>query len=152
MAFGDLIPTNANMGAGTPTGAGLMVVSTRTTWPKRMPPPPAPPLTDYERTVIENWSKRASSGNINDLCAKRARNGRPVARLLEKRKDGNALVGVIEITDPDGEQVYGRASAGNSNTSIQSGRRDFRIDNASGNSLQVRLSDGYDTVEQTFDF
>ncbi|HEY0711011.1 MAG TPA: hypothetical protein VGG33_29680, partial [Polyangia bacterium] len=99
----------------------------------------------------QNWTKRVMGGaKIEDLCRK-SRNGKPTARLVESRKDGNALIGILEIADPDGEQVYGKASVGGNSTAVRAGRREFRIDNANGDRLEVKFSDGYDTVDQTFD-
>ncbi|HEY0715681.1 MAG TPA: hypothetical protein VGF45_23565 [Polyangia bacterium] len=150
MAFGDLLPSG-NLGAATIAGALSIENSIKPTTMKRMPPPPAPPLDEYERTVLLRWAKRVmGGGNPSDLCQK-SRNARPSARLIEHRKDGNTLIGILEISDADGEPVYGRASVGANNAPVKIGRHEFRIDNASGNSLEVKISDGYDTVTENFD-
>ncbi len=109
----------------------------------RMPPPPAAPLTDYERTVLERWGK-------NPKCNKQVPNRKPLLRVVQAlaRQGGRASV-TLEVSDPDGDQVMGKAKLGGAEFVIQgSGRWPIEFNGAGANDrLTVSLFDGYEAVD-----
>jgi hypothetical protein len=118
--------------------------------PTRMPPPPAPPLSDYEATVLERWAKRPS-------CDKQVPNRKPVLRIVQPlTRSGNRATVILEVSDPDGDQVLGKAKVGNNsmempgvNTNIiqGAGRWTIEFTGAGANDrLSVLLFDGYEPV------
>lgn len=121
-----------------------------------MPRVPAEPLSDYERTVIRNWVRRinllrdpANPNRIEIACEKSSGNSEPRAKFVSASKDGNDLVAIIDVTDPDGDVVLGKAEGASADSEIKaSGRRTIRIAGGSvGDKLKLKLSDGYATVE-----
>jgi hypothetical protein len=116
--------------------------------PMRMPPPPALPLSDYERQVLENWIKLKDAAERG----KRVGNNRPRARLVSKRADGDDLVITFEVIDADGEQVLGKLVAGDLEIPIpRSGRHSgVRLAGVSSDTpVEVLLSDGWHMVTAT---
>jgi hypothetical protein len=118
-----------------------------------MPPPPAEPLSEYERTVIRNWVRRIEllgSNRAELACEKSNGNSQPRAKFVSASKDGNDLVAIIDVIDADGDVVLGKAEGANADSEIKaSGRRTIRIPGGSvGDKLKLKLSDGYATVDQ----
>jgi hypothetical protein len=148
--FGEMV-----VGAGAAAWANAIQTTVAPTKmsPKPMPPPPAARLSEYEVGVLRNWAKRASNNTPpSELCEKKGRNRRPSVRLIDSRKDGLKVIATIELSDPDGDSLIAKATAGSGNTLIKAaGRREITIDNASGNRLEIKLSDGYETVDESFD-
>lgn len=131
-------------GAGVAVGAFLREAAGAA----RMPPPPAAPLTDYEATVLERWSKRVPLD-----CSKKVPNRRPQVRIIDQlARVGNQTTVTIEVTDPDGDQVMGRAKLGNRADApnnpyiIQgAGRWTIAFPGANQNDrLAITVFDGYD--------
>jgi hypothetical protein len=129
-------------------GAGPLVAAVvrESAGPTRMPPPPAGPLSDYEATVLERWAK-------NPNCAKQIPNRRPTARVVEAlTRVGNKNVVTVEISDPDGDQVLGKAKLGTggdseANTFQIPGTGRWTIEFTGGNAndrLSITLFDGYE--------
>ena len=114
----------------------------------RMPPSPAAPLSDYEIDVLKNWA--GISGGAAALCKKQAANHEPKAVLVGSvSKDGSTLKATIEVSDPDGDQVLGIATAGGGSAKIPSvGRREIAIANSSGDHITVKLWDGYSSARE----
>jgi hypothetical protein len=114
----------------------------------KMPPPPAAELSDYERDVLLKWGADGSG----DKCNKQGRNREPDMRVIgEPRWDGNDVTIVVEVWDPDKDQVLGKVSVGMATAIIPSaGRREVTVTGANRNDpITVLLHDGY--VGRTFD-
>ena len=153
MSLGDLRPSGPPF-LGAAALSGALVTSTAPSNPKRMPPPPAAPLSDYDMAVLKNWSAKFTrlDSKAGDACKKGPGNRRPTARLLDKRKEGSTLFATIEIIDADGDQVLGKAIAGSGTKDISAGRHEVAIDNVSGSELELKFTDGYEVVSQKFGF
>jgi len=107
-----------------------------------MPPPPAAELSDYERDVLIRWGMDTSM----DKCNKQGRNREPDMRVIgEPRWDGNDVTIVVEVWDPDKDQVLGKVSVGMATAIIPSaGRREVTVTGANRNDpITVLLHDGY---------
>ena len=136
------------LGAGAPYANTLVPMLTVAKGASRplMPPPPASPLSDYDSKVLLAWAKLATTP---DACIKKGKNRVPSVRATQKL-DGDNLAVTLDVTDPDGDQVLGKVSAGNSpaQTIIASGRRTFFFAGLSvGVPVRVILHDGYERVE-----
>jgi hypothetical protein len=119
----------------------------------KMPPPPAAPLNDYERKVLQNWTAAALK-NMGDACKKSAPNRKPEIKLVRSRKDGDTLWATVLVSDPDDDQVVGKLTAGN-DASVNLdflGQREVKLERVSGGKLSAKISDGWDTVETSFDY
>jgi hypothetical protein len=148
------------VGVGTGEGAGLGAVGAlsflkldltpnASTGRPKMPPPPAEPLPDYEQQIMLNWVANAMN-NPDSACKKASPNQKPQVRLVSSRKDGNTVWATLEISDPDGDQVMGKATAGNGSANLLFvGRKEVKIENASSDKISVKVFDGWDTVETT---
>ena len=111
-----------------------------------MPPPPASPLSDYERDVLLKWAK---IGGLPNACAKKGKNRPPTAKATQKF-EGDSLAVTLEVTDPDGDTVLGKVRAGSApdQTIIASGRRTYFFQGLSvGSPVKVLLHDGYEKVD-----
>ncbi len=143
----------APLGAGATGLATLIVADLEPEKGKsraKMPPPPALPLSEYEITVLKNWLKIATS-NPAIACKRQTPNRPPTAKLAAKPvKDGNKLIATIDVSDPDGDQVVGRATAGSAQQDFHSiGRRKLEFDGAGeSDTIKVKLTDGYDTTNE----
>ena len=127
-----------------------------------MPPPPAAPLSDYEREVLLKWIKQQAAaaapaaGEVHTACRKQVRNRDPRALLVDKSTDGNNLVVTLDIIDLDGDQVLGKVTAGTGNNApsqviTASGRRSFTFENLPENTdVKVLMLDGYTEIEADF--
>ncbi len=116
-----------------------------------MPPAPALPLSAYEIQVIKNWMGILENRGAAVACRKQTPNRPPTAKLVAKPvKDGNKLIATIDVSDPDGDQVVGRATAGSAQHDFHSvGRRKLEFDGASdSDTIKVKLTDGYDTTNE----
>jgi hypothetical protein len=143
----DICNANAfnSMGFSVGIGAGPLIAAVirESAGPTRMPPPPAGPLSNYEATVLERWAR-------NPSCAKQIPNRKPTARLVEPlTRTGNKTTLTLEISDPDGDQVLGKARLGNAeaNTVEIPGTGRWNIEFNGGNAndrLSVTLFDGYE--------
>lgn len=114
----------------------------------KMPPPPAPELSDYERDVLIKWGNDISE----DKCNKQGRNREPDMRVIgDPVWDGDTLKLTVEVWDPDLDQVLGKVSVGMASAIIPaSGRREVVVTGANQNDpIRVLLHDGY--VSRTID-
>jgi hypothetical protein len=111
-----------------------------------MPPPPAGVLSDYQYKVLQKWSMRPS-------CTKQVQNRKPAVRIVQPAaRSGNKVTVTIEVTDPDGDQVLGKAKLGTGadtadNPFVIKGAGRWAIEFANGNPadpLAITLFDGYD--------
>lgn len=124
----------------------------------RMPPPPAAPLSEYETAVLRNWTRIAVEAKAavppmpKLACRKQQPNREPVAHLLGAPRpdpaDPNVVLVTVEIADPDGDEVLGKASAGSASVHVMSaGRQTLRLPGArAGDAITITLSDGYTTT------
>ncbi len=114
---------------------------------KRMPPPPANGLSDYEQQLLTNWF-------ANRDCGKRMNNHKPTVKLVGKPKyAGTTLTLNVEVDDQDGETVLGTVSAGippSLGQITHSGRSQLDITGvtAEPDVLHVKISDGWGLVEK----
>jgi hypothetical protein len=109
-----------------------------------MPPPPAALLSDYEADVLIKWGMTPARTSATS----RARNRPPEMRVIgEPRWDGNDVTLLIEVWDPDKDQVLGKVTAGQASVFIPSaGRREVTVTGANRNDpITVLLHDGYDS-------
>jgi hypothetical protein len=107
-----------------------------------MPPPPAPELGDYEHTVLTNWLALPAEAQ----CVKRGGNRPPSVRLVNATNVQGGLQLVLDISDPDGDQVLGKATSGlNPSVPILGrGRQWVVVPNAQvGDQVTVVIHDGY---------
>ena len=141
-----------NIAVGPGAGAGILAI-TQVLRPSvggsRMPPPPAAPLSDYEVTVLERWARRPS-------CDKQVPNRKPIVLLVQPlTRTGNTATVTIEVSDPDGDQVLGKAKMG---TGADSATNAFAIPGAgrwtiqysgiaASDRLAISLFDGYEAVQ-----
>ena len=155
VAAGIMLPAPTTLGA-VPAGAltmGLIVKAKDAERPV-MPPPPAAPLSDYDRDVLLKWAKAipttTTPGEVHPSCRKQVRNRPPAAKLVSKKADDGKLVVVLDVTDQDGDQVLGKVTAGSgmdapSKLLTASGRRTFEFDNLpESTEIKVLLVDGYE--------
>ncbi len=120
-----------------------------------MPPPPAGPLSDYERDVIVNW-------DANRDCGKRANNHKPTVKLVGKLvyADGD-LTFTVEVDDADAETVVGTVTAGDPPVTNAAGAVVTGLINNTGRTkitmkdvpadtqpVHVKISDGWTLVEK----
>jgi hypothetical protein len=136
-----------SMGFSVGIGASALIAAVirESAGPTRMPPPPAGPLSEYDITVLERWAK-------NPTCTKQIPNRKPIARVVEPlTRAGNKTTVTIEISDPDGDQVLGKAKLGNSDsegTNFQipgAGRWTLEFTGGNANDrLAITLFDGYE--------
>lgn len=125
-----------------------------------MPPPPAAPLSDYEREVLLKWVKRAgaitpAAGQPHPSCAKQTRNREPKAVLVSQAvNEENELVVTVDTSDPDGDQVLGKVTVGGADKPILStGRYAHVFPGATmGSPVKVTLHDGYVASPVVVDF
>jgi hypothetical protein len=131
------------MGGASPVIAGFV---RPTAGPARMPPPPAAPLSDYEATVLERWAR-------NPSCLKQVPNRKPTVVIVQPlARSGNKATVTLEVIDPDGDQVLGKAKLGDgadsaNNTFLIPGAGRWTIEFTGGGAsdrLTVQLFDGYD--------
>jgi hypothetical protein len=134
-----------NAAPGALTFAQAIAMYIKPTAPARMPPPPAPPLSDYDRTVLERWTARPS-------CAKQVVNSKPTLQIIDalsRAGDRSATV-TIEVADPDGDQVLGKAKLGNSPDFVIPGSGRWTIkytDTGANDRLSITLFDGYEAAQ-----
>lgn len=124
----------------------------------RMPPPPAAPLSDYEVAVLRNWTRIAVEAKAavppmpRLACRKQQPNREPVAYPVGAPRpdpaDPSVVLLTVEIADPDGDEVLGKASAGSASMHVMSaGRQTLRLAGArAGDAITITLSDGYVTT------
>jgi hypothetical protein len=111
----------------------------------RMPPPPASPLTEYELTVLGRW---ATAGKAS--CAKKEPNRKPTARIVTAAAQvpgTNRVAVTVEVSDPDGDQVFGYVKMGNAPLRVVtgSGRARYEYDGVRVNdTIVIKLHDGWD--------
>jgi hypothetical protein len=128
-------------------GLALMDIEPPTGAP-RMPPPPAATLSNYERTVLKNWSANvigAKDATQADVCKKKGPNKAPRAKLIGGINwDGGNMTATIETWDPDEDQTMSHVTAGSGSADIySSGRHQVVIEGAStGDKVVVKVSDG----------
>jgi hypothetical protein len=124
-----------------------------------MPPPPASVLSTYERDVLVRWAKLLPGlnkvpGEVHPACEKQTRNRDPDMRLIgDPQLAGNDLRLVVEVWDPDQDQVMGKVTVGMTTATIPaSGRREILIPGGQrGQPIEVVLVDGYTSKTFTFD-
>jgi hypothetical protein len=93
------------VGAGGPSA--MLVATAVTRNERRMPPPPALPLSEYEIQVLENWA--ADDGP----CEPRRGNRRARAFLAgEPREVDGKLTAFVDVVDADGDTVIGKIEGG----------------------------------------
>jgi hypothetical protein len=113
----------------------------------RMPPPPASPLTEYELTVLGRWANPLV-GKAN--CNKSVPNRKPTAKLITAAAlvPGTNRVGVtVEVSDPDGDQVFGYVRMGNAPLRVVTGagRARYEFDGVRvTDAIVIKLHDGWD--------
>lgn len=106
-----------------------------------MPPPPALPLSDWERKVIEKWQ---ATGAVR---GKRSPNAQPRVIKVAEKKQGADLLLTFDVLDDDGDQVLGRVEAGAAKVPLlRSGRHTVTLKDAANATPKWVLSDGQDTV------
>ncbi len=130
---------------GAASAAGAISIQTGPGAPDilRMPPPPASPLSEYEATVLDRWAMASAAS-----CAKRGPNRKPVyevkgAPALEMGK----VVVTVQVSDPDGDQVYGYVKLGSAPLQAirGAGRASYAFEGVQpGDALTVKLHDGYE--------
>ena len=116
-----------------------------------MPPAPAHPLTDYELKVLTNWRTQVvAKADRATACKKTSGNRRPTATLI-KLTQGSELIAELDVTDPDGDQVFGRVTTGNNNNAeiLSAGHHVLKIRGGTGEKLTLKLTDGYDVADIT---
>jgi hypothetical protein len=121
----------------------------------QMPPPPASPLSSYEKDVLLNWLTNVSEQN---KCIKKGVNREPAVRMVVDPQDSaNGLQLVLDVTDPDGDTVLGQVTAGMNPVSVApipaSGRRWITVPFARrGDPITVRVHDGFIPAAKEFNF
>ncbi len=126
--------------------ASLLAVYVRAPVPAmRMPPPPASPLSDYEAAVLDRWA------NVNKgSCTKQAPNHKPQRTIVsgpEAVQGSNKVAVTVEVTDPDGDAVFGYVKLGNAAPQVikGAGRGRYEFDGGRATDpLTIKLFDGYD--------
>jgi hypothetical protein len=116
-----------------------------------MPPPPASVLNDYEDAVIKNWLKLAPEAQ----CVKRGGNRPPSVRVVDAQNVQDGLQLVLEVTDPDGDVVLGKATSGTNPSApiLASGRQRVIVPGARvGDRVTVVIHDGWIPEALQFDF
>jgi hypothetical protein len=150
MLFADVeATTDVGLGAVAIGESLKMDIDASKTRPK-MPPAPAEPLGDYETKVLQNWLKLATAKDVDPkvVCKKQEPNGKPNVKLLKSRKEGDTAWLTLEVTDPDGDVVAGKISAGDASTKISKlGRYEVKIEKATSDDYKAKVSDGWDTFE-----
>lgn len=115
-----------------------------------MPPAPAHPLSAYEVGVIKNWAANAPA-NKTAACKKSSNRAPTATRLRGPGVTGGDLVLELDITDPDGDAVFGKATSANAKTALieSPGRVTLKIPGGTG-SVALKLTDGHDIADFTF--
>jgi hypothetical protein len=124
------------------TAGGSLAGFSKPTFPvnNRMPPAPALPLSDWEHSVLEKWSKNAVRGT-------RSPNAKPTVRKVAQSKQGADLILTFDVHDDDGDQVLGRVEAGTAKVPLlRSGRHTVTLAGAANDAPKWILCDGQDTV------
>jgi hypothetical protein len=133
--------------AGANPMAGLLTAYTKPDAPAqlRMPPPPASPLSDYEREVLQKWA------DVNQAsCNKQTPNRKPEMKIVSMAAavpGSNKVALTLEVSDPDGDVVYGYAKLGNAAPQVipGAGRYALAFEGVrASDTLVVKLHDGYD--------
>jgi hypothetical protein len=110
----------------------------------RMPPPPASPLYDYEIKVLERWAAQSPRD-----CSKKSPNTKPTAVVVQQpTREGDKVVVVIDVSDPDGDQVMGTVKLGSAPDYVipGAGRRRVEFTGVQPNArLAITLFDGYES-------
>jgi hypothetical protein len=133
------------------TFAGYVTVQPGQSRPQ-MPPPPAPPLDDYQSGVLLKWARYAmaaapAAGQPHPACAKQIPNREPRAVLVRRTLSAmNELEVTVQVSDPDREQVLGTITAGSAEPQLihGAGRHVFLFPGAPMTApVKVTLHDGY---------
>jgi hypothetical protein len=141
------------LGASGPAGALLSANLNPTPQSSRpaMPPPPAARLSDYEDEVIKNWLKLAPEVQ----CVKRGGNRPPWVKVVDAQNGQDGLVLVLDVVDPDGDVVLGKATSGTNPSApiLASGRQRVIVPGARvGDRVTVVIHDGWIPEALQFDF
>jgi hypothetical protein len=143
----------ANLGFGAATLSSAILASVKPTKVRaRMPPAPAAVLSPYELELLERWVPLAVQ-SPELACRKQVPNRPPaVKRVGQPLATATSLWVTLEITDPDDDQVMGKATAGPASVDLTfMGRKMVELKNATPTDrLNVRISDGWITTEQSF--
>jgi hypothetical protein len=113
-----------------------------------MPPPPGPRLGDYDVKTLLRWAQTGVAD-----CRKQTVNTLATAKVVSgpKQDKDNKLVVVLEVGDPDGDQVLGKIKVGSVEKDIVGvGRWTIDVTGASAtDAITVDLFDGYAPVHLT---
>jgi hypothetical protein len=130
---------------GAAIAAGAIAAQTGPGAPEilRMPPAPADPLHDYEAAVLDRWATTSGAS-----CTKTVANRKPGYRIVEgPAVQMGKVVITLQVSDPDGEQVFGYVKIGSADLQVipGEGRRTYTFEGVQASDpLVIKLHDGYD--------
>jgi hypothetical protein len=130
---------------GASIAAGAIAAQTGPGAPEilRMPPAPAEPLHDYEAAVLDRWAMASGAS-----CTKTVLNRKPGYRIVQgPAVEMGKVVVTIQVSDPDGDQVFGYVKIGSADLQVipGEGRRTYAFEGVQASDpLVIKLHDGYD--------